>query len=577
MVLRRSLTWGAVCSLLASLACTAEIAGQGAAGGAASFTPATPGAAGSSGATSGGSGGSAGTVGTSTTACDATLGLAPPRLWRLNDHQYANVVHDVFGAYITVPPDVSAAAVAGAEDATGATSLKIDDVTTVQNYRRSAQATASSAVANLGALLPCAAPDAACVETFIRGKVARAFRRPLTDEQVKDMLGIYQLGATESPTAGVQALLQYVLQAPSFLWRTELAGIDPAATPTKPEALNPFELAAALSFLFVDSAPDDALWAKASDGTLTQPAVLAAEVDRLLALPTVKANIAAKVGSWLSVRKTEVTVKDPKVFPEFTPSVMSGLTQSVQLFLKDVVERGSLLELVTSRKLYLNQELATLYGIAGVSGTQLVPVEATDPQWAGGILTQPALLAANSRADKGDPIHRGLFIYSSMVCGATLPPPPANATSVDSSLPADASERTRANFRESRTDCRVCHARFDPLGLLTERYDPLGRYTPTDKNGQPIDQTTTIELGGSLDGLADGLPDLITRLKSSRQFADCASGKLSAIGLGRPLDADNSCALRQVQDSFAADESFVGLFKSIATSPAFAVRDARLQ
>jgi len=88
--------------------------------------------------------------------------------------------------------------------------------------------------------------------------------------------------------------------------------------------------------------------------------VLAAEVDRLLALPAVKANIAAKVGSWLSVRKTEVTVKDPKVFPEFTPSVMSSLTQSLQLFLRDVVERGSLLELVTSRKLYLNQELAGL-------------------------------------------------------------------------------------------------------------------------------------------------------------------------------------------------------------------------
>src|SRR5882724_4951964 len=332
MVLRRSLTWGALCSLLTSLGCTAEVSGPNASGGASSST--TNGGAGGS-ATTGGAGG-----GMPQAACDATLGLAPPRLWRLNDRQYDNVVHDVFGAAIVVPPDVSAAVVAGAEDATGATSLKIDDVTTVQNYQRSAQATASSAVANLGALLPCATPDAACVETFIRSKVSRAFRRPVTDEQVQDMLAIYQLGAAETPAAGVQALLQYVLQAPAFLWRTELAGIDPAATPTKPEPLGPFELAAALSFLFVDSTPDDALWAKAADGSITQTPVLAAEVDRLLALPAVKANIAAKVGSWLSVRKTEVTVKDPKVFPEFTPSVMSGLTQSVQLFLKDVVERG---------------------------------------------------------------------------------------------------------------------------------------------------------------------------------------------------------------------------------------------
>ena len=567
MVLRRALTVSICCTLLSTIGCTAEVSGPSATDAGASASP--TGAAGSMTMAGGG---------TAQGSCDATAGLAPPRLWRLNDRQYANVVHDVFGAGINVPPDVSAAAVAGAEDATAASSLKIDDVTTGTNYRRSAQTTATSAVANLGALLPCATPNATCIETFIRSKVARAFRRPVTDEQVQEvMLAIYQLGAMDTPTAGVQALLQYVLQAPAFLWRTELAGIDPAVPPTQPQSLSAFELAAALSFLFIDSAPDDALWAKASDGSLTQPPVLTAEVDRLLALPAVKANIANKIGGWLSVRKTEVTVKDPKVFPEFTPSVMNGLTQSLQLFLRDVVETGSLVDLVTSRKMYVNQELAELYGLTGVTGQDLVAVQATDPQWAGGILTQPALLAANSRADKGDPIHRGLFIYGSMVCGATLPPPPPNAFSVDSSLPADATERARANFRESRSDCAACHGRFDPLGLLTERYDPLGRYTPTDENGQLIDQTATIALGNNLDGPADGLPALITRLQSSRQFADCASGKLTAIGLGRPLDADNSCALRQVQDSFATNPSFIGLFRTIATSPAFAVRDAKLQ
>jgi hypothetical protein len=206
-----------------------------------------------------------------------------------------------------------------------------------------------------------------------------------------------------------------------------------------------------------------------------------------------------------------------------------------------------------------------------------VPVDLQAPQWQGGILTQPALLAANSRPDKGDPIHRGLFIYSSMVCGATLPPPPPNAQAVDSSLPADATERQRANFRESRADCNPCHGRFDPLGLLTERYDPLGRYVSTDANGQPIDQTATIKLGNNLDGFANGLPDLITRLKGSRQFADCASGMLANISLGRMVTTDNSCALKNVQDAFATNESFMGLFRSIATSPAFAVRDGRLQ
>jgi hypothetical protein len=391
------------------------------------------------------------------------------------------------------------------------------------------------------------------------------------------MLALYQLGVTDSPSAGMQTLLQYVLQAPGFLWRTELAGINPAAPATTPQALNPFELAASLSFLLLDSVQDDALWAKASDGSITSPAVLSAEVDRLMALPAVRANVANKVGSWLSVHKTEVTVKDPTVFPQFTAAVATDLTNSVQMFLQNVVYNGTLVDLITSPRMYLNQNLASLYGISGVSGTELVPVDSTLPQWAGGILTQPALLAANSRPDKGDPIHRGLFIYSAMVCGAKLPPPPANAVSVDGSLPADASERERANFRESRPDCGVCHARFDPLGLLTERYDPLGRYVERDASGQLVDQTSTITLGTNLDGLADGLPDLITRLESSREFADCASGMLATIALGRPVTSENSCALQDLKNGFAKDESFMGLFRAIATSPAFAMRDGKLQ
>ncbi|HVR03853.1 MAG TPA: DUF1592 domain-containing protein, partial [Polyangia bacterium] len=304
--------------------------------------------------------------------------MAPPRLWRLNDQQYVNVVHDVFGAGIAVPAAVSAAVIVGAEDATSASGLKIADEPTVQNYMATASATAASAVINLGALLPCANPDAACVEAFIRTKVARAFRRPVTDAEVQSMLGLYQLGAQDSPATGVSTLLTYVLQAPAFLWRAELAGFDPAVPATTPRPLGPFELASALSFLFVDSVPDDTLWAKAVDGSIARRDVLVAEVDRLMALPAVKANVANKVGGWLSVHKTEVTVKDPKVFPQFTAAVQTALTRSVQLFLQDVVFNGTLLDLVTSGKMYLNQDLAALYGVDGVTGPALVPVDLPD-------------------------------------------------------------------------------------------------------------------------------------------------------------------------------------------------------
>jgi hypothetical protein len=510
-------------------------------------------------------------------ACEPSAAFAPPRFWRLNDEQYGNVVRHVFGSAIVVPADVSEAISAGAEDLARAESLTIGSDMIARNYMNSAHTTAVSAVKNLNALVGCAAPDAACLEKFIRTKVARAFRRPITDAETADMLALYQLGATDGASEGARVLMEYVLQAPAFLWRTELAETDPAQPAASPQPLGPHELAAALAFLFLDSAPDDALWATALAGTLTTPAVLSAEVDRLMALPAVKVNVAKKVGSWLSIRKTEATVKDATLFPEFTSSVKDALSESARMFLDDVVLGGRLSDLITSRKLFLNQELATLYGVSGVTGPSLVPVQVTLNERSGGILTQPAILAANSRVNRGDPIHRGLFIYSSMVCAASVPSPPANANAVDQSLPADATERERANFRASRPDCSTCHLRFDPLGLLSERYDPIGRYREKDGTGQLIDQSSTIRLGNNLDGPANGLGDLIARLGSSRQFADCASGKIAAVAMGRTVEDDNSCALRNVRDQFAESESFLGLFKAIATSPGFTTRDARLQ
>jgi hypothetical protein len=510
-------------------------------------------------------------------SCEANRAFAPPRLWRLNDAQYTNVVHDVFGSAITVPADVSEAVSAGAEDLQRAESLTIGSDMIARNYMNSAHATALSAVANLGGLLGCDAAAAGCVESFIKTKVAHAFRRPITDGETADMMALYQLGASDGPSEGARVLLEYVLQSPAFLWRTELAGVDPEAPSTSPVPLGPYELAGAMSFLFLDSAPDDGLWAKATAGTLTSPAVISEEVDRLMALPSVEANIATKVGSWLSIKKTEATVKDAVLFPEFTPAVRDALSQGAKMFLRDMVLDGKLSELITSHRMYLNQDLATIFGVPGVTGSSLAPVDVQLDERGGGILTQPAILAANSRVSKGDPVHRGLFVYLSMVCGSPPPGPPPQALAVDAALPADATERERATFRASNAQCQGCHTRFDPFGLLTERYDPIGRYHEKDASGKPIDQTATIRMGSSLDGPADGVGDLISRLRSSREFPDCASAKISAIAMGRTLADDNSCALRDVQDQFAKSESFIDLFKALATSPGFLTRDGRLQ
>jgi hypothetical protein len=510
------------------------------------------------------------------TPCIEGTSFAPPRLWRLNDRQYANVVHDVFGSAVLVPDEVSEAASVGAEESS-TDSLGIADNTKVRNYMSTAEAAAASAVVNLNALMGCAIPDAACVETFIRNKVARAFRRPLTDTEVRDIVALYQVGAADSPAIGVETVLEYVLQSPNFLWRTEL-GVGSAAAPQS-FALGPFEVASALSFLFLDSVPDETLWAKAAAGTLKQPDVESAEVDRLMTLASAKSSIAEFVGSWLAIHKIEATVKDATVFPQFTSAVRDELLQSSEMFLQDVVLGGTLTDLISSSKIYLNAELAGVYGIGGVSGTTLVAVNAGQPQWSGGILTQPSILTANdARPVITDVVHRGLFIHNSMICGASIPGPPPDAAAVNAALPATATERERSNFRMSNAMCRGCHGTFDPFGLLTERYDAIGRYSEYDASHMLIDQSATINSGEpTLDGHADGLPDLVMRLKASPRFSDCAAGKLVSLAVGRIVTAENSCALERVRSQFAKSGSFTDLFRAVATSPAFLTRDANLQ
>lgn len=503
--------------------------------------------------------------------CNANSSLAPARLWRLTDDQFVNVVRDVFGTEIN--PEVSGARA-------GTVSLNLAEVavvngTTAANYMTAAGAAATKMVGTLPTLLPCksATPDLACVEQFLKTKVARAYRRPLAAQEVTDLMALYQLGLPDGPTVGIRLILEAVLQSPYFIWRTEIGSAAAPAVGTK-VTLTPFELASALSFFFLESVPDDGLWAKASDGTLTQPAVLAAEVDRLLALPAVRATLAKKAGLWVGLGKLRGADKDATLFPKFTPALKETLIAAEEQFLGQMLWSGKLSDLLTSKRIYLNQELASLYGISGVTGTSLTPVDVANPERAAGILSHPAVLASHSGPSKGDIVHRGLFVYDNIVCGSKVPPPPPTVAAAIEMLPKNATDRELARLRAQNAACSGCHALFDPFGLIQERYDAIGRYRERDAAGALIDQSASVSgLGAGVDGTINGLPELASRLQSQRRVSDCAVASLATMALGREARGDTTCALRTVQDMFAASGSFADMFKALATSPGFATRD----
>ena len=178
-------------------------------------------------------------------------------------------------------------------------------------------------------------------------------------------MNLFKLGLEISPVRALEVTMEAVLTSGSFLYQSEI-GESPAA-PGGTIALTPHELASAVSFALVDSVPDDALDAKAADGSLTQPSVLSAQVDRLLATPAAKANLQKRVSYYLGLEHVPFVRKDKTTFPEY-PSFQGNLYEGAQRFLGDVMWQGHFAELFTSHRVYANQKIASAYGIPGVFG-----------------------------------------------------------------------------------------------------------------------------------------------------------------------------------------------------------------
>ena len=543
-------------------ACTAEVNGG---------HPSNNGAGGTT-TTTTTTGGASATGGSSmTAACTPNAALANARIWRITDAQYVNAVRQVFG--VTTGPDITEVD-SGAADYTNFSELTAVNDGIVTKLQTSARDVARQAVkSHFDKFMACGTTDS-CAEQFIRNRIARAFGRRLEADEVGGYIALYHKGAEVSPQDGVRLMIEAALQSPSFVYRTELGTPKPGG-PTGQVALTSHEIATMVSMSLTNSVPDDQLWQKADTGSLADPAVLSAEVERLLDLPETKANLSQLASFWLGVEKLRRAEKDTAKFPEFTPDLKATMYKSAQLFVQDVLATGTVTDLVTSKKMYVNEAMATVFGIPGVTGADLKAVDVALPERGNGILTQPGVLAAYARPTRGDPIHRGLFAFYSLACGGSIPAPPATALEVAKTFPPDATERELAGLRAANPLCNACHSKFDSMGLMTERYDPIGRYHETDEKG-PIDQSSTlISLGPDLDGPVDGIPPFVNKLIQGRRLADCAAQNLAVFTLGRDVKSDTSCAFQGVKDALAQSGKFRDFYKALVTSPAFVLRDVQ--
>jgi hypothetical protein len=370
----------------------------------------------------------------------------------------------------------------------------------------------------------------ACARTNLADLARRAYRRPVTDDEVNGLMRFVE--HAPSIDQGMQLAVEAILVSPRFLFRIEPSG-----------GLDDFQFASRLSYFLWSSMPDDELFQLAAEHRLRDPEILRAQIHRMLLDPKSSALVENFGGQWLQTRNLASIQPDPGKFPQFDNELRRDMRIETQLFFQSIIrEDRPVSDFISAHYTFLNQRLAAFYGIPNVEGEQFRRVELPPDSHRGGILTQASVLTVSSYPTRTSPVLRGKWILENLLDSAPPPPPPNVPKLDETALGATVSIRQRLEQHRANPACKGCHNRMDTLGFSLENYDAIGHWRTHD---------------GSLPVDAGNGPDVLKqRLLDDRdRFARCLASKLTTYALGR------KASLR----SATGNETFAQLVEAIMT------------
>jgi hypothetical protein len=497
----------------------------------------------------------------------------PPALRRLTVPQYQNSVRDLFGDTSLVPTELEAdtvlhgfAAIGAAQIAFSprASELLEDAAFDLAGRALSNEATRERFVG----CTPSAANDDACVRDFLRRFGRRAWRRALTEAELQRYAALAQQAASElaDPWAGLEYAVAGLLQSPSFLYRVEIG--SPHPTDPNLRVFDGFELATRLSFFVWNTTPDDTLLTAAEAGRLASADGLASEAKRLLESPRARAALENFWKEMLHLAELDELPQLPSAYPLMSTRLGSSMRAETLAVLNDLVfERDAdYRELFSTRSTFVNDELAQLYGLAGVAGQEMVPVVLPLSGPRAGLLGQGSFLALGAHAASTSPTRRGKFVREVLLCQAVPAPPPNVSTELPQDPAGDAKRtmRQKLEVHRSQASCASCHALMDPLGLALEHFDGIGAYRERDGD-LPIDAS------GELDGTSfqDAL-GLGQAVAGHPELATCLARNLFRYATGRLETSAEQTLVQGLSGHFADDRYRVkSLLLAVIGSDAF--------
>jgi mono/diheme cytochrome c family protein len=416
--------------------------------------------------------------------------------------------------------------------------------------------------------------QARCAREIFSTLARRAYRRPVTPEDVNELFAYYQDGMKEGGfEGGVRQALTGMLASPFFLYRAE--HVPAGIAPGKPYAISDVELASKLSFFLWNTIPDDELLQTAIDGKLKDPKALDQQVKRMLADKRSQTLASNFVHQWLDMKRLDEIVPDSSVFPYASgrSDPRQDFRTELTLFADSIFrEDRSVVDLLRANHTFLNERIALHYGITDVKGDNFRRVQLQDSvRW--GLLGKGAVLMAAAYPNRTSPVLRGAFILKHLV-GAPPANPPADVPNLDDkdvgTTKALTVRQMMAKHRASPT-CAACHAVMDPLGLALENFDATGMWRDRDRYaGAAIDSSGVLPDGTPVNG-----PDDLRKalLRHPEHFAQTFTEGLMTYATGRKMEYyDMPTVRRIVREAARTDYRFSALVQAVVRSEQFRMR-----
>jgi hypothetical protein len=501
-------------------------------------------------------------------------------LRRLTHSQYNNTVRDLLGDYSRpadrFPPEDFVNGFKNQLRTQGMPPLL------AEAYSAAAERLALNAfrAGDVNGLLPCtptSARDMKCRDQFVQGFGLRAFRRPLSDVELRRYATLFSAQAAKSGQflEGARVVVEAMLQSPKFLFHAERgAGAR----------FRDYEIASRLAYFLWDTMPDRRLFDAAANGDLRTAEGLERVARSMLDQPPARQAGDEFFAQWLRFDRVLGSVKDRRRYPEFTPELAVMMVQETRMLLDNLVWKdGNFMEAFTAEYSFLNSDLARLYGVPAPSGEfELVQFPAASRR--SGLLGQASFLASNAGPVETSPTARGIFIREQLLCQHVPNPPPGVNTQVpEPTVDRPLSRRQRLQMHFENPTCSSCHRLMDPIGFGLENYDAVGRwrdsevieFESTGPRGTPSKRVELpIDSNGEIAGLASSAfsePKAIGRLLAdSRACQECVVKQLFRYAFGRLETAADRETVRTTLTAFRESRfKFKELLVALVRAPQF--------